>query len=607
MRRAWSVLACLVLSFSLHAQYIYIANTFDATVMKIDINTNTVVGTYRTWYGTAPYAPGKTPTPSRIAVDSSGEVYVLNRFVNTPLNPYLLKILPSGGLPTSTNTTPLPLNDVDGSNDLNGPDLAQVTADRRLAWSQKVGDAGGWGRALCFDLGGNLWIGMNATQKYLKIHPSNPSVVLAVVPTPAHTPYGCVVDSGGTLYSASSGPTVARINTNSNTLFPGPHLNHGNLGQNYGISALNGCGSQSRIYFSNKNHSGKPYIALDTVTGTFTQPLATVTPPAISYAVAVDLDGNVISGLINGRIIKFDPAGNVIWDTNTLGTTQGMPDLHGLIIDSNNEIWAVDRNNNRVVKYRTNGTHEANVAVGLEPYTYANATPPNCPCGIIREPQVSCQSMTGGTGIYSWGFNVTNQSPFGTATTMEINSANPVTVLTPTSPYQFTPPLGVGSQATVNGTFSVANAVPGDRVCFDIRLTGGRGSWCCPAQQVCFTLPECLNCAKLTAKVQCGSDGKYYVYLTVTNTGQSPVQSVQVFSTTPGVTVNPSTVTVTLPVNTPVTLPPLAVTGATAGQTINVTVNTHGPLKDGVYSWCCTATVAVRMPDVVCHIDHLPN
>jgi hypothetical protein len=612
--RAWTLLVCLGLSvactLSLGAQYIYIANTGDATVSKININTNQVVATYPTWFG-----PTGSPLPSRIAVDAGGNVFVLNRFLVSNHKPVLLKILPSGGTLTSTGPSPLPLVDAPPLGRLDPAEIAAPTADDRLAWAQEVGDVAGWGRALCFDLKGNLWVGMNNTNRYYRFDPNAPTpptaTPTAMVLTPGHTPYGCVVDSNGILYSASSGPApttgrnVARIDTKPQTpVFLGL-LDHftGGFGRNYGISQLNGCGVQSRIYFSNWLVSGKPYIELDPGTNTFKNPVATISPAAISYAVAVDLQGNIVSGMVDGRIIKYNQAGNVIWNTATLGTTVAMPDLHGLIIDENNNIWAIDRNNDQVVKYRSNGSYEATVKVGDQPYTYANASPPNCPCGAIREPRITCERDINGVGTYAWGFTFINQGPFGTpATAVEFTSTNSnVTLLTPPSPYPLMPPVGGGGQATINGTFSVNNGKPGDAVCFDIRLTGGSGpeSWCCPGQRVCFTLPECPRCAKITAKVECAADGKRHVSLTVTNGGPSPVQSLQVFSTTPGVTVNPSTLQVTLPPNTPVTLPPLTITGGSAGQIIGITVNIHGPIdpNTGAYSWCCTATIEVRLPD----------
>jgi hypothetical protein len=136
-------------------------------------------------------------------------------------------------------------------------------------------------------------------------------------------------------------------------------------------------------------------------------------------------------------------------------------------------------------------------------------------------------------------------------------------------------------------------------VCLDIRLNAGEG-WCCPVERVCFALPECPTCAKLEAKFRC-NHGHRFLDLSVTNLGPTAAAGVQVFSTTPGVTVSPSMTMQNFPQNTAVTVP-LTLTGATPGQVINLTVNLHGPIDEttGVYSWCCMTTIKVTYPTQPC-------
>jgi hypothetical protein len=163
-------------------------------------------------------------------------------------------------------------------------------------------------------------------------------------------------------------------------------------------------------------------------------------------------------------------------------------------------------------------------------------------------------------------------------------------------------PVPIHEQGTVRGTFSVPNAKAGDRVCFDMRLTGGpeRDPWCCPKQEVCFRLPECRLCVQAEAAVHCRLDGTTYLELQVRNGGPSASQSVQVFSTTPGVTVTPSSSTLTLQPGETKSLQ-LGISGAPANQTVALTVNLHGPMNDqGVYAWCCTTNVTFVYPESPC-------
>jgi hypothetical protein len=178
-------------------------------------------------------------------------------------------------------------------------------------------------------------------------------------------------------------------------------------------------------------------------------------------------------------------------------------------------------------------------------------------------------------------------------------SSTQVTNLTPAQVI-FQNPVPPNGQATVSGTFDVANPVPGSTVCLDIGLDFGDAGWCCPMEHVCFVLPECPTCAKLAAQFQC-NHGHRFLQLSVTNLGPTAAQGAQIFSNTPGVTVTPQTTTQTFPQNTPVLLP-LTVTGATPGQVISLSVMLHGPIdpKTGVNSWCCTATVTVTYPTKLC-------
>src|SRR5437763_747404 len=83
--------ALLVPTASAAGPFIYVANAGEDTVSKIDVTLNQEVARYATWFnaGTksliAPHLgrPRTGPAPSRIARDSLGNAYVLNRFFST--------------------------------------------------------------------------------------------------------------------------------------------------------------------------------------------------------------------------------------------------------------------------------------------------------------------------------------------------------------------------------------------------------------------------------------------------------------------------------------------------------------------------------------------
>jgi hypothetical protein len=603
------LLAALVIPSASAQPYIYVANAGEDTVSKIDVTTNQEVARYATWFtsGTNHISHLTNPwggaAPSRIARDSAGNVYVLDRFFTTHL-PVLLKIAPTGGTPgTTTSSGPvLPMIDANGNNHIDPGEAADV----RILWASEIGiagtDDGARGRALCIDPTGFLWVGMYATQRYYKVNAATGQIIGAPVLTPGHKAYGCQVDATGKLWSVDEDKTLAEIDTATNQVTIHNHATPTDFGLNYSLSLFNGCGTAAnKVYVSNR--SGHTYFAYDPQTSSFgTAPLPAVALFS-SVAIGVDLNGNIVSGqqLSTGRVIKTTPGGSVIWDTNTLPAGPVVPasDLHGLIIDEHNDVWAVHLGENRVVKYSGGDGHWiATVPVGDSPYTYGNPPPPTCPCAEIRENPIHCEGQSGGAATYSWSFTFTNHSPFSTPATSIDLSSSQVTNLTPTH-VVFTNPVPPNGQATVTGTFTVANPMPGMQVCLDIRLNAGDG-WCCPLEHVCFVLPECPGCARLTGVFQC-QNGRPVLQLSVTNLGPGTAQSVQVFSNTPGVTVSPQMTMQTFPQNTAVTIP-LIITGLGVGQTVSLTVNLHGPTdpNTGVSSWCCTTTVAVTYPGLLC-------
>jgi hypothetical protein len=180
---AAAVLLITLLMSSASAQYIYVANAGEDSVSKIDINANQEVARYATWFtsGTNHIShlgdPWGGAAPSRVAQDSADKVYVLDRFFTTPPHlphlPVLVKIAPTGGIPgITTSNGPTPLSIIDNINPNNNIDSGEAT-DVRIKWAKPIGIAGtdedAWGRALCIDPTGVLWVGMYKTQRYYKV------------------------------------------------------------------------------------------------------------------------------------------------------------------------------------------------------------------------------------------------------------------------------------------------------------------------------------------------------------------------------------------------------------------------------------------------------
>jgi hypothetical protein len=123
----------------------------------------------------------------------------------------------------------------------------------------------------------------------------------------------------------------------------------------------------------------KTYTAYDPQANSFSNPAAVKID---SISVGVDSKGNVISGSSSGtgQVVKHSPTGAKIWDTGPFASSnaQCIANLHGIIIDDNDDIWVVDNSGNRLLKYGAGGNYITAVPVGKWPYTYGNPPPPTC-------------------------------------------------------------------------------------------------------------------------------------------------------------------------------------------------------------------------------------
>ena len=355
----------------------WIANAGEDTVSKFDTVNNVELARYRTWFGPSGQ-PGfvnhlnnaySGPAPSRTAVDLEGNAYVANRCFGScgPGNrPQLMKILAegfidrngNGVMDTSSGATALPMGDTNGNGII---DQNEIT-DERIAWVVPVGDNSGLGRALCIGTDGHLWVGMFNTNRYYKVSSVDGSQLagpISTTPTPgnpsvgAWNPYGCLIDQNGTLWSASLGGPLGKIeNTASNT---GPWPVSSFSGGMYGIALGNG-----KVYTGSNNR------VFDPATNTSQAFGATVG----SSGIVVDGGGNIIVG--SSTVQKVSPAGSIVW---TAPLQAGGSSAVGIQVDSNNDVWQVGfTSSGRMQKYRgTDGAPLGVFPVGNYPYTYSDA------------------------------------------------------------------------------------------------------------------------------------------------------------------------------------------------------------------------------------------
>jgi len=366
---------------------LWVANAGEDTLSKFDTNLNKELARYRTGFGPAGQ-PGHVshlgnayagPAPSRTAVDIQGNAYVLNRHFDGK-SAVLLKILAEGGIDRNGNGVIDTASDLDNNGVVTGAEIlplgdtngngyidASEIRDERVAWAVRVPDGitapfvnGSLGRSLCIAPDGNLWVGLFNSQAYYKVSANDGSTMSGPHPIGV-TPYGCLVDRDGILWSASLGSTLGKLNTNN----PASTQVFSSSASTYGIALGN-----DRVYeatYSGAN--GKPFRRFNPLTNTHD------TPAASNYGalgIAVDGSGNIVAGnYSSGGVTKFAPDGSVLWSRPAQA---GTGEVRGVAVDANNDIWLIHRTTANISKYRgSDGTPLGVFALGNEPYTYSDA------------------------------------------------------------------------------------------------------------------------------------------------------------------------------------------------------------------------------------------
>ena len=449
----------------------WIANAGEDTVSKFDTSLNKEVARYRTWFGPAGQAGffnhlGNAyagPAPSRTAVDINGNAYVLNRHFSQGVESagVVLKILAEGFVDRNGNGT------MDTSADSNSDGIIDVSEmmpmadnngngiiddneilDERVAWVKRVPDGigaplrptGTLGRAMCIGTDGNLWVGLFNDRTYYKVNATDGATIagpISTLPTidqpsaGSWTPYGCLIDANGTLWSASLSGILGKItNTQSNV---GPYtVASFSSGFNYGIGLGNG-----KVYLGSANQQ------FDPTTNTYSAiPNMTVG----SSGIVVDGGGNIIAG--SSTVRKVDPDGVLLWQAPLQA---GGSSSVGIQVDANNDVLQIGFTSaGRVQKYRgSDGAPLGVFPVGNMPYTYSDAT------GLVAR-NVTSPTGTwtvvydGGTAGMAWdNINWNAVTPDGTNIQVAYRSADTEPGLS-IVPYQ---PTSVGAALAGSGRF----------------------------------------------------------------------------------------------------------------------------------------------------------
>lgn len=424
---------------------LWIANAGEDTLSKVDStqiggSPGREIARYRTWFNSGTYAHDAWggPAPSRTAVDTEGNAYVLNRWFGN--HPTLFKVLNNtfidrngnGVVDTAVDTSAdgkiqiaemKPLVDTNGNGVIDPSEIQ----DERIAWVRRVPDGSysggitrvnGIGRALCIGTDGNLWVGLYNNAEYFKVSSIDGHTIAGPVSTAGQPNYGCLIDQNGTLWGANwaNGVLTRIANTASNT---GPYTLRTipMPAAVYGLALRRDAANVTHVIMGG---SGSSYVEhVDDGTNNWSTPAAV---NYATYAVGTDNDGNILVSKRTGGVVKFAPNGTVIWDK---GSQVGGSDSRGVIADANNNIWQVHRQTHNMAKYTgTNGDFLGVIPVGFEPYTYSDASGTAALSITTKTGSWTVVQDGGGAGT-AWGTVAWNANvPTGASVVTEVRAAD---------------------------------------------------------------------------------------------------------------------------------------------------------------------------------------
>ncbi len=345
--------------------YIWVANSAEGTLSKVDTKTLVEVGRYRT-------SPVADSDPSRTSVNLEGDAVVTNR-------------RPSEGPSSVTKFAAVEDRCVDRNSNgtidtSSGPDDVKPWGeDECMLWNTELDPHGTGGqvgaRATAWDGEDFLWIGTfqqhdnPSAQEYVFKVDGSTGEILERTKIPFGA-YGGAVDGEGGFWIANSSPSgenaIARVDTTTLAV-----ETHGVRGA-YGICV----DTDGRIWTT----AGSRVVRFDPSTG---DELESGAVPGLTWGRGIAIgvkdtpsEGSVWVAETLGRLIELDQATMTHKKTvrlETPGEFGGVATI-GVAVDYEGYIWVVSRTANAAYKVDPSTYDHEMVAIGDSPYTYSDMT-----------------------------------------------------------------------------------------------------------------------------------------------------------------------------------------------------------------------------------------
>ena len=340
---------------SVNLNVIWVANSAEGTVSKLDTTTGQEMGRYKV-----------CGDPSRTAVGKFGDGWVACRS-NGGTVAYIYNF--EGEChDANANGTIETSRDLDNNKVISSNEMLPQGQDECVRWIKQAAGVPGnpqsdnVARAMGVDLSESGWVGLWNTKKIVRIEKETGDVVQAIGPIPAN-PYGLVIDQQGIIWvSGRGGGKLVRVDPNTGTW---DSLSPNSSYSPYGIAT----DEFGRIWTAQLGGDGHKAYMYDPKTGGW----ASVGIPARGRGLVANGAGRLFVACDQShRIAVIDITTLTKFNEINLGGTH-FP--IGMAVDSAGFIWAVNQQSGSV--HKINGNSLAivgNYPVGKGPYTYSDMT-----------------------------------------------------------------------------------------------------------------------------------------------------------------------------------------------------------------------------------------
>lgn len=333
---------------TLELNFIWIANSGENTVSKLDTNTGRELGRYYV-----------CQNPSRTAVDKDGDCWVgcRNDGLVGKISTFEAGCIDKNG--NGTIETSFDAND-DGV--ISPNEMTGQGADECVKFITKPFASENTIRALGVDADNFAWVGGWNHAKLWRLHPDNGAVVQEI--TIPNNPYGLAIDQQGIIWVAGrGGRKLVRVDPANGSVQP---LEPGNSCiEPYGI----GVDANGAVWIGNNGCGGMVAWRYQPENGQWSS-MATANNPR---GVAASTDGHVyVANDGASKIAKLKADTMEVVGYADLG---GGRNPVGIAVDSKGFIWAVNQSSSSVTKIHPETLQiVGEYPVGSSPYTYSDMT-----------------------------------------------------------------------------------------------------------------------------------------------------------------------------------------------------------------------------------------